>query len=111
MKDIFEKLAACKRAYPEDAKTIEAEELRIQNLLAMKGLAETPEVQQLIGMCRRQIVDAKLRLCSARNMDQNTRDGIWVIIESRQWVIQMLAKDFEGELTQIERELEAEMRR
>lgn len=111
MSDIFEKLAAARQAFPDDIERIEADEKRIRELLVMKEYASLPESQTLIAMCRAQVVTARVRLATVREMLPEVRDSWWHVIESRGWILQMLAKDFEGELAQIERDLEAELDR
>lgn len=111
MSDVFEKLAACRAAFPEDIEKVEADEARVRDLLAMKAYATLPETRTLIGMCRSQIVVARKKLATVREMSGDVRDGLWLIIEGREWVIRTLARDFDAELAQIERELEAELAR
>jgi hypothetical protein len=58
---------------------------------------------------RRQIVEARIELADddiapARHYE------LWSIVDTREWLIKLAAKDFEAELELIDREIEAELR-
>jgi hypothetical protein len=111
MSDIFEKYAALRAAFPEDIATIEQEERRVADLLKKQQHYLLPATQELIALCRRDIIGARLRLAKERPLPEEQRAGLWGIIDARQWVLDMIGQDYESELSQIERDLEAELSR
>ena len=111
MSTIFDKLAAVRRSFPSDIAAIEIEEERVRRLLERKEYAALPESRMLLSMCREQIVQARKMLSAKRDLSPEERDGLWHIIDSRRWVVEQLGQNFDAELQQIERELDAELSR
>jgi hypothetical protein len=113
MSDILAKYAAARAKYPEDIERIEAEEAQVKKLLDLSEYANLPATQQLLDMCRKQVVDCRRQLATDRSLigDADAQADLWAIIDARLWVIQMLGKDFEGELRLMEAALEPELSR
>ena len=80
-------------------------------LLARKEYAEHEQTQQLLALCRWQIVDARTALATKRSLSNDQRREQWGIIDARIWFVEMVAKDYDAELVRIERDLEAELAR
>ena len=80
-------------------------------LLQGQEYVELPGTKQLIAMCRKHVIDARITLATNRVLSREQRDELWQIIESREWFMKMVAKDYVGELEQIDRELESELAR
>ena len=80
-------------------------------LLKQLEYYELPETTRLIALCRKDIVDARLKLATGRSLNQEQRDILWSFVDSREWFVKMVAKDYLGELEQIDRELEVELGR
>jgi hypothetical protein len=47
-----------------------------------------------------------LNLSSNRLLTDEQRSQLWLLIDSREWFIRMVAKDYNAELEQIDRQLE-----
>jgi hypothetical protein len=71
--------------------------------------SQLPESQTLIELWRKEIVAARVRLATDRNLTAEERQAFWLIVDAPQWFLQMMAKDYEAELEQIARQLEAEL--
>jgi hypothetical protein len=84
---------------------------RVSELLKQQEYFEDPHTKELIALCRKEIIDAHIKLASNRWLNQEQRDELWRLIESREWFVKMIAKDYRGELEQIDRELEKELSR
>lgn len=108
---IDEKLATLRALYPADIERIEADGARVSDLLKRQEYANLEMTQELVALCRRDIVFARMRLSSNRTLSPEAREELWHIIEAREWFLRMVVKDYEGELRQIERELETELSR
>ena len=63
----------------------------------------------LVSLWRRAIVHARIKLASD-HLTPSQRDYLWQSVDCREWLIRLVAKDFEAELEQIDRELETELR-
>ena len=113
MSTLFEKYAAARTRYPDDIAHIEAEEERVKKLLQMKEYAAHPVTQELLEMCRKDVIECRRKLATDRTLmlEPEIADGLWKIIDARMWVIQMLSRDFDGELSLIEAGLDAELQR
>lgn len=111
MVDIFEKLAALRTVYPDDVARIEADEKRVSDLLRVQSFSELDTTKELIALCREDIVFSRIKLAKERALTEDQRGALWHIIDCREWFLKMVAKDFKGELEQIDRELEAELTR
>jgi hypothetical protein len=111
MSEIFQKYAALREKYPDDVKQIEAEEERVADLLRQQDYSQLPATKELLGMCRRDVISARLRLAKERTLKPEERDALWHIIDARSWVLEVVAKDFDAEIAQIDADLEAELSR
>lgn len=108
---IYEKMARLRALYPDDIEQIEAEEQRVSALLRRKEYALQPETQELLSLCRADILMARRKLATERSLDEKARAELWAVIDAREWVLKMLAQDFDAQLEQIESELTAELAR
>ncbi len=68
-----------------------------------------PATRELLALCRKDILAARVKLATERNLDDQARAELWHIIDAREWVLRMVAKDFDTELSAIERQLEADL--
>lgn len=111
MSDISEKFAQLRAEYPDDVAAIEAEEARVSALLKEKEYYLLDETQKLLSLCRRDIINARIKLSKERTLSEEARRALWHIIDARQWFVEMVVKDYDTELEQIESQLEAELSR
>jgi hypothetical protein len=107
----FEKLAKLRELYPEDVARIEADEKRVAALLRDQEYASLDTTKELLALCRKDILEARKKLATMRTLTEEQRAELWFIVDARAWFIRMVAKDYNGELEQIDRELEAELGR
>ena len=108
---IHEKYAKLREAYPDDIAKIVAEEERVMELLRTQEYYELPTTKSLIALCRKDIIGARVKLGVNRTLTDEQRNELWVLVDSREWFIRMVAKDYNAELEQIDRELEKELSR
>lgn len=106
---IGERLAKLRELYPDDIDTIEDEGKRVHALLEGQEYYNLPATQELLALCRKDILAARVKLAIERSLDEQARAELWHIIEARDWFIRMVAKDYESELLVIERQLDAEL--
>ena len=66
--------------------------------------------ESVIAVFRQDIVNARIKLASPNLLPEQQRE-LWQIVECREWFIKMLARGYEAELEQIDRDLEAALRR
>jgi hypothetical protein len=115
MSDHFELLATLRAKYPDDESLarIEAEETRVKTLLRHKQFATLEVTQELLALCRKDIVAARRKLATDRTLvdDEAAQRALWSLIDARMWFIQMIGRDFEGELQLIEMELATDLER
>jgi len=90
---------------------IGAGEKRVTKLLGDQEYYELPTTRRLISLCRRDVVAARLKLCANRTLSDAQRSELWLLVDGREWFIRMVAKDYQAELEQIDRELESELQR
>lgn len=111
MKDIFQVLAELKVKYPDDIKRIEEEGVAVKALLAGKRFYEDATTKRLISLCRKDILTAKKRLASDISLvgDEKAQRGLWFLIESRQWFLNMVVKNYDAEMASIQNGLENEL--
>jgi hypothetical protein len=107
--DIFEKYQKLKDTYPEDIHRIEQEEERVAALLRTKEYFLNPETQRLIALCRKDILTARSFLATDRKLTDERRNELWLIIDSREWFLNMVSQDVDAELARLDQELEAEL--
>lgn len=111
MIDPFPKLAELKKLYPDDIARIEADEQRVSDLLRRQDFSAQPVTQELLTLCRKDILAARRMLATNRMLPPEARAEAWHIIDARLWFVQIVAKDYAGELAQMDRELESELSR
>jgi hypothetical protein len=105
----FEKLAKLKELYPEDIQRIEADERRVSALLKKQDYASNETTQELLALCHKDILAARKMLATSRELTEEQRAACWHIIDARLWFVRIVSRDYEGELAQIDQELEAEL--
>src|SRR5205809_7888983 len=101
----YEKLAKLRELYPEDVQRIEADEQRLSDLLKQQEYAALPVTQELLALCRKDILAARKMLATNRTFTEKERAECWHIIEAREWFWKIAAKDYASELAQIDQEL------
>jgi hypothetical protein len=111
MIDPFPKLAKLKELYPADIDRIEQDERRVSDLLQKQDFSLQPVTQELLALCRKDILGAQRMLATNRMLSTEARAEAWHIIDARLWFVKMVAKDFASELEQLDRELESELSR
>jgi hypothetical protein len=111
MIDPFPKLAKLKALYPDDIARIEQDEQRVSDLLRRQDFSAQPVTQELLALCRKDILAAQRMLATNRILTAEARAEAWHVIDARRWFIKMVAKDFSSELEQLDRELETELSR
>ncbi|HEY1747826.1 MAG TPA: hypothetical protein VGG11_13825 [Xanthobacteraceae bacterium] len=107
--NLFEKLAKLKELYPEDIERIAADEHRVSELLKKQDYAGLEITRELLALCRKDILAMRVKLATERTLSDDARAECWFVIEARLWVIRTVAKDYESELSQLDRELAAEL--
>jgi hypothetical protein len=60
-------------------------------------------------LCRKDILTVQRMLATNRALTPEARAEAWHVVEARLWFVKMVAKDYAGELEQLDRELEAEL--
>ena|SRR5947209_12903267 len=111
MRDPFETLQKLRSLYPEDVDALKEEEDRVYKLLKEQEFASLEVTQQLIAMCRHEIVAARMKLATDHTIlgDVDAQRALWEIIGGREWFLKFVSKNYEAELEQIDRELRAEL--
>lgn len=111
----FELLAKLREKYSDDddIQRISAEEERVTALLKRHEYATHPGTEELLALCRRDIVAARRKLATDRSLltDPEAQRALWFIIDSRAWVIQIVGADYDAEMRRVVHELEAELQR
>lgn len=113
--DIFQTLAKIREKYSDsdDLLRIDADYQRIKRLFGEKGLAESEAMQELLRLCRRDVINARHKLATDKTLigKQDLQLELWFVIEAREWLLKILSRDFDSELESIEIELQAELDR
>ena len=107
--DINQKFARLRELYPDDIEQIEREEERVFALLKAQEYYNNPGTQQLVAMCRRDILTARVKLAKDRDLSAEGRAELWHLIDARSWFLEMVAKDYEAEISLIDQQLEADL--
>lgn len=111
--EIYQTLSKLRDKYTDDddLERIDADFKRIKDLFKAKGLADNEAVQDLAQVCRADILFARTRLASDRKLigDEKAQRELWFLIESREWFLKIVSRDFESEISSIENELIAEL--
>lgn len=92
-------------------KNLRARKLRVTEQLRQEEYCELPATKRLIAACRSDVAAARLRLSCNRTLTEAQRNEIWLLVDSSEWFIRMVAKDYDAELERIDRELETELMR
>jgi hypothetical protein len=77
-------------------------------LLKEQEYVELPTTKKLMRHCRSDVVAARIKLATDRSLTDERRVALWTMIDSREWFLRMVAKDYAAELERIDRELEIE---
>jgi hypothetical protein len=101
--------AKLRQTYPFDIAQIEQEEARVADLLKMQEYASQPVTQELMKLCRADVLFARTRLATNRKLEETARRELWAIIDARLWFLQIVSKDFDGEIAAIEAQLRADL--
>ena len=80
-------------------------------LLKEQEYIELPTTKKLMRLCRGDVVAARIKLATDRSLADEHCVALWTLIDSREWFLKMLAKDYAAELERIDRELEIELSR
>jgi hypothetical protein len=67
--------------------------------------------RQLVPLLRSGVVTTRIKLASNGNLSAAQVSELWRVIDVQEWLIKMVARDYEAELEQIDRELETELMR
>ena len=109
MSTIHDKLAEVRKLYPDDIERIDAEVERVNKLLEEQEYYLLPATQVILALCRKDILTARIKLATTRDLSDDVRAGLWHIIDAREWFLRLVAKDYDAELANIERQLEADL--
>jgi hypothetical protein len=80
-------------------------------LLNLQEHSKSDPTQEFLAMCRKQTVCAHITLATERNLSQRQQTELWQLIDARECVLKIVAQDFDGQLEQIDRDLEARFTR
>ena len=108
---IHETYAKLSELHLADVAFIIAEEMHVTELLNKQEYYELPTTKRLIASCRKDVAAARLKLGTNRTLSDAQRSELWHLVDSREWFIRMVAKDYTAELELIDRQLEAELSR
>jgi hypothetical protein len=73
--------------------------------LRLKEYYDNPETKALTALCRRDILDARIKLARDRSLPPEAREELWQLIDARAWFLQMVSRDYDAEIEQIDRQL------
>jgi hypothetical protein len=90
---------------------VQTEVQRVSELLNEQEYIELPTTKKLMGLRRRDVVAARIKLATDRSLTDERRAALWTLIDSREWFLRMVAKNYAAELERIDRELEIELSR
>lgn len=99
-KDIFEIISEVKNKFPEDVERIDEEVKSLKDILVMQNYAEQEGSKLLAKMCREQIGIAQRRLATDKSLigDEKSQRDLWLVIDSRMWILGFLSKDYKQEV-------------
>jgi hypothetical protein len=83
----------------------------VAKLLKQQEYFDLETTKEFLAMCRRDIVNCRIKLATERALSHEQRVELWQIIDAREWFVKMVAQDYAGQLEEIDRELEAELSR
>lgn len=111
--DLYQTLNRLREKYTDadDVVRLDAEYARISTLLKVKGLAENEAIQELVALCRADVLNARKKLATDKSLigDEQAQRELWFIVEAREWFLKLVTRDFNGELATIEAELQSEL--
>lgn len=109
--EIYDILNKLKEKYPEDVDILESETERVKNLLKRKDFQLNETTQELLKLCKKEILTARIKLASDKSLitDSKTTQDLWTLIESREWVIKFISVDCDDVLKSLENELMVEL--
>jgi hypothetical protein len=111
--EIYKTLSKLREKYTDadDLSRIDSDYRRITSLFKTKGFAENESVQELISICRKDIIFAKRKLATDKTLvgNKDAQLELWFIIESREWFLNIVSQDFDSEIQTIHSELESEL--
>jgi hypothetical protein len=108
---IHKRFGKLRDAYRDDVARIEAEEQRVAKLFKQQEYYQLDTTQELLARCRKDVVNARLKLASEQHLTPVRRAELWQVVDAREWFLKMIANDYAGQLEEIDRELEAELSR
>lgn len=110
-KDIFQVLAALREKYPEDVDRINLESDTLRELLMKQNYSEQEGSKRIVSMCREQMAMAQRKLATDKSLVGNepAQRDLWLIIESRQWILQFMVTDYKGQIEDMRDELLKEL--
>lgn len=113
--EIYKTIAKLREKYPDadDIERIDRDSARVRKLLAKKEYFNQETTQEFIAVARQDILTAKKKLASDKSLvgDEKAQRELWFLIESREWFLNMVSEDYDGELNTLQTELEAELER
>jgi hypothetical protein len=96
MNKFFEKYAKLRELYPGPVEEIQDEVQRVSALLQKQDYYKNPETQQLVSLCRTDIVSTRMMLTTERNLPDEARAELWHIIDGRLCFLQIVSRDFDN---------------
>jgi hypothetical protein len=57
------------------------------------------------------VIECRLKLATNRHISEEARRELWDVIDARMWFVELAAKDYRGDLKQIEQSVEAVLSR
>ena len=109
--NLYQTIAELRKKYPDDLRSIDMEQAKVRKLLLAKNFFDNEVTQDLISLCRSDILIAKKRLSSDKSLlgDEKAQRELWFLVESREWFLKLVVKDYDSELQTLQNELEAEL--
>lgn len=107
--EIIAKLRAGAGDDPDNVDWLKDQEERLKKLLQSKNYALNPETQKLMAQCRTSIVEARVTLATDPRVSEEARIMLWAFIDARKWFLDLVSRDYDSELKQIESELRAQL--
>lgn len=86
-----------------------ADDQSLRTLLHQKDFSMHEGTKHLLTLCRKDILDARTRLATARSLTDGARAEPWAIIDARLWFVEMVTKDYDAELASLDNQLAAQL--
>lgn len=113
--EIYQTLSRLREKYTDDddINRINDDYQSIRALLARQSFAESEQTQEIINLCRKDILTAKTKLATDRSLigDEKAQRELWFVIESREWFLKLVVKDYESELQSLYTELQEQLQK